>query len=147
MSGRCEHALALGAAGVINHGAEDEFRRVGEFTGGRPIDVVLDPVGAATFGPALRTLGADGRYVTTGVTVGHRAELHLGQVFVQGLTVTGVGRPDNRRIRETMLRLLTLVARGEVKPVVHAAMPLEEIAAAHEMLANGEVFGKLVLTL
>jgi NADPH2:quinone reductase len=46
-----------------------------------------------------------------------------------------------------MLRLLTLVARGAVKPVVHAAMPLEEIAAAHEMLANGEVFGKLVLTL
>jgi len=108
---------------------------------------VLDPVGAATFAAAMRTLGPDGRYVTTGVTVGHRADLHLGQVFLHGLTVTGVGRPDNRRIRESMLRLLTLVARGEVTPVVHAAMPLEEIAAAHEMLANGAVFGKLVLTL
>ncbi len=66
---------------------------------------------------------------------------------MQGLTVTGVGRPDNLRIRDTMLRLLRLVARGEVKPVVHASMPLEEIAAAHGLLANGEVFGKLVLTL
>ena len=144
---KAERALALGAAGVINHHAEDEFRRFGVFTAGQPIDVVLDPVGAATFTPAMKTLGPNGRYVTTGVTVGHRAELHLGQIFASGLTVTGVGRPDNLRIRDTMLRLLTLVARGEVTPVVHAAMPLEEIAAAHELLANGEVFGKLVLTL
>jgi NADPH:quinone reductase len=144
---KAERALALGAAGVINHAAEDEFRRVGAFTGGPPIDVVLDPVGAATFARAMRTLGPNGRYVTTGVTMGHRADLHLGQVFQHGLTVTGVGRPDNLRIRETMLRLLTLVSRGDVQPVVHASMPLEEIAAAHELLNNGEVFGKVVLTL
>ncbi len=144
---KVERALALGAAGVINHHAEDSFRSAGSFTGGRPIDVVLDPVGAATFRSALDVLGYGGRYVTTGVTVGHRADLHLGKVFTRGLTVTGVGRPDNLRIRDTMLRLLTLVARGAVKPIVHAAMPLEEIAAAHEMLQNGEVFGKLVLTL
>lgn len=144
---KVERALALGATGVINHHAEDDFRRFGSFTGGHLIDVALDPVGAATFAKAMRMLGRDGRYVTTGVTVGHRADLHLGQVFVQGQTVTGVGRPDNLRIRETMQKLLALVARGEVKPVVHAAMPLEEISAAHELLANGEVFGKLVLTL
>jgi NADPH:quinone reductase len=144
---KAERALALGAAGVVNHHAEDSFRRAGSFTQGRLVDVVLDPVGAATFTSALDVLGEGGRYVTTGVTAGHRAQLHLGRVFTQGLTVTGVGRPDNQRIRETMLRLLTLVARGEVKPVVHASMPLEEIASAHELLANGEVFGKLVLTL
>ncbi|HEX4019078.1 MAG TPA: zinc-binding dehydrogenase [Frankiaceae bacterium] len=144
---KAEHALALGAAGVINHHAEDDFRSVGSFTGGQPVDVALDPVGAATFAKAMRTLGPDGRYVTTGVTVGHRADLHLGQVFQHGLTVTGVGRPDNLRIRETMHRLLRLVSRGDVKPVVHASMPLEQIAEAHQLLAAGEVFGKLVLTL
>ena len=57
---KAERALALGAAGVINHDAEDDFRRVGTFTGGHPIDVVLDPVGAATFAPAMRTLGPTG---------------------------------------------------------------------------------------
>ena len=143
---KAERALSLGACGVINHSAEDDFGRVGTFTGGRPIDVVLDPVGATTFTRAMRTLGPNGRYVTTGVTMGHRADLHLGQVFLHGLTVTGVGRPDNRRIRETMQRLLTLVSRGEVQPMVHVSMPLEEIAAAHELLENGQVFGKVVLT-
>jgi NADPH:quinone reductase-like Zn-dependent oxidoreductase len=144
---KVERALALGAAGVINHHAEDDFRSFRSFTGGHLIDVALDPVGAATFTKAMKMLGRDGRYVTTGVTVGHRADLHLGQVFVQGQTVTGVGRPDNLRIRETMLKLLALVSRGEVTPVVHAALPLEEIASAHELLAKGEVFGKVVLTL
>jgi NADPH:quinone reductase-like Zn-dependent oxidoreductase len=144
---KAERAMALGAAGTINHDAETDFWGIGAITGGKLVDVVLDPVGAATFAKAMAMLGPDGRYVTTGVTVGHRADLHLGQVFVQGLTVTGVGRPDNTRIRHTMQRLLALVARGDVKPVVHASVPLEEIASAHEMLANGEVFGKVVLTL
>ncbi len=144
---KAERARSLGAAGVINHTAEPDFRSFGTHTGGKPIDVVLDPVGAATFTSAMKTLGPGGRYVTTGVTVGHRAELHLGRVFLLGLTVTGVGRPDNQRIRATMQHLLTLVERGAVKPIVHAALPIEEIAAAHEMLENGDVFGKLVLTL
>ena len=120
---KAERALALGAAGVINHAAEPDFRGFGAFTGGKPIDVVLDPVGAATFTSAMKTLGPGGRYVTTGVTVGHRQICIWASVFLLGLTVTGVGRPDNLRIRETMQRLLTLVERGEVKPVVHASMP------------------------
>ncbi len=144
---KAERALALGAAGVINHRAEPDTWNVAAMTGGKPVDVVLDPVGAATFSRAMKTLGPDGRYVTTGVTVGHRAELHLGRVFTLGLTVTGVGRPDSMRIRETTQHLLALVARGDVTPVVHASMPLEEIASAHEMLGSGEVFGKVVLTL
>ncbi len=144
---KAERAMALGAAGVVNHVAEPDSWDFGAITGAKPIDVVLDPVGAATFSRAVKTLGANGRYVTTGVTVGHRAELHLGRVFTLGLTVTGVGRPDNMRIRETMQHLLALVARGDVTPVVHASVPLEEIASAHQMLESGEVFGKVVLTL
>jgi NADPH:quinone reductase-like Zn-dependent oxidoreductase len=144
---KAERALALGAAGVLDHTAEPDFSGAGAITGGKAIDVVLDPVGAATFSRAMKALGANGRYVTTGVTVGHRADLHLGRVFTLGLTVTGVGRPHNPAIRQTMQRLLALVARGDVTPVVHASLPLEQIAAAHEMLQNGGVFGKVVLTL
>ena len=140
-------ARALGAADVIDHHAEEVAARVGALTGGRGVDVVLDPVGAATFPAALNSLRRDGRYVTTGVTAGHRADLHLGRVFERGLTVTGVGRPDNQRIREVMLRLLALVASGDVTPAVHAVLPLERIAEGHALLENSAVFGKVVLTL
>jgi NADPH2:quinone reductase len=139
-------ARSLGAASVINHYTEDVAARVRELTGDG-VDVVLDPVGAATFTAAMKSLRPHGRYVTTGVTAGHRAELHLGKVFERGLTVTGVGRPSNERIRDVMQQLLGLVSTGAVVPAVHAVLPLEEIAAAHQLLEDSAVFGKVVLTI
>ncbi len=140
-------ARELGAGDVIDHRRDDVAGRVADLTRGEGVDVVLDPVGAATFPAALNSLRRDGRYVTTGVTVGHHADLHLGRVFERGLTVTGVGRPDNQRIRDVMRHLLAMVACGDVKPAVHAVLPLERIAEGHELLEDSAVFGKVVLTL
>jgi NADPH:quinone reductase-like Zn-dependent oxidoreductase len=144
---KAERAAAIGADAVIDHYAGDVALRLQELTDGRGVDVVLDPVGAATFPAAVRSLARDGRYVTTGVTAGHRVELHLGRVFERGLTVTGVGRPSTAQIRGVMLALLALVADGAVVPVVQAVLPLRQIADAHRMLEGSEVFGKIVLTL
>jgi NADPH:quinone reductase-like Zn-dependent oxidoreductase len=38
-----------------------------------------------------------------------------------------------------------LIARGGVRPVVHAVLPLPDAAEAHRMLESGEVIGKIVL--
>lgn len=143
---KAEPARELGAADVIDHHQEDLAARVRELTSGAGVHAVLDPVGAATFPAALRALRPNGRYVTTGVTAGHRTELHLGRVFERGLTVTGVGRPDAESVRETMIRLLALVGRGGVRPAVHVVLPLERIAEGHQMLESNGVFGKVVLT-
>jgi NADPH2:quinone reductase len=140
-------AQALGAEAVIDHYTEDVAARVRELTGEPEsgVDVVLDPVGAATFPAAMKSLRREGRYVTTGVTAGHHANLHLGKVFERGLTVTGVGRPSNESIRVVMQRLLALVATGEVRPAVQAVFPLEEMPEAHRLLESSAVFGKLVI--
>ena len=139
-------AERLGATFVIDHYTEDVARRILDLTDGQGVDVVLDPVGAATFTPAMKSLRRNGRYVTTGVTAGHRADLHLGRVFERGLTVTGVGRPDNDHIREVMLALLVRVVLGVVQPAVHVVLPLNQIGAAHELLESSAVFGKVVLS-
>ncbi len=143
---KAEQAGALGVSDVIDHHRQDIAVRVRELTEDRGADVALDPVGAATFPVALDALAREGRYVTTGVTAGYRAELHLGRVFERGLTVTGVGRPDNERIRAVMQHLLALVARGAVRPAISEVVPLEEIARAHALLEGGAVFGKIVVT-
>ena len=147
-SWKADHARALGAADVINHYTEDIAARVRELTGGgldSGVDVVLDPVGGATFPAAMKSLRREGRYVTTGVTAGHHADIHLGKLFERGLTVTGVGRPNDERIRTVMEQLLSLVATGEVRPAVHAVLPLDQIADAHQLLESSAVFGKLVI--
>jgi NADPH:quinone reductase-like Zn-dependent oxidoreductase len=38
-----------------------------------------------------------------------------------------------------------LLERGEVRPIIHAALPLEQVAKAHRMLENYEHIGKIVL--
>ena len=73
-----------------------------EATDGRGVNVVLDHVGTPVFAAAIRSLAPEGRFVTCGVTAGHMGELHLGQLFVKGITLMGVGRPDNQRIAATM---------------------------------------------
>jgi len=109
--------------------------------------VVLDHVGAPVFSAAIRSLRPFGRYVTTGVTAGHLAELHLGRVFEKGLSILGVGRPDEHRVREVVIGLLGLVERGLVVPEVHSVFPLDDVAAAHELMESSDFFGKIVLSL
>lgn len=139
-------AREIGAEVVIDHYQEDIARRVLEVTNGRGVQVVIDHVGTPVWKAVMTSLAAWGRYVTTGVTAGHRVDLHLGQVFVKGTQIMGVGRPDEAQMAHTMIGLLRLIERGQVRPVVHATFPLEQIADAHRMMERSDFFGKIVLT-
>ena len=39
-----------------------------------------------------------------------------------------------------------LVADGSVRPMVHRTFPLDEVAAAHELMESGDHTGKILLT-
>jgi NADPH:quinone reductase len=110
------------------------------------VHVVLDHVGGPVWDAAFASLRPYGRFVTTGVTAGSRASLHLGQLFTKGVELHGVGRPDNHYLRNVMLGLLRLVDLKLVTPVVHAVVPLSEIRRAHEMMEASSFFGKIVLS-
>ncbi|WP_420432742.1 quinone oxidoreductase family protein [Candidatus Poriferisocius sp.] len=139
-------AVALGAEPAIDHYTDDIVAAVREATDGRGVDVVLDHVGTPVFAAAVRSLAPEGRFVTCGVTAGHMGELHLGQLFVKGITLMGVGRPDNQRIAATMRGMLAMIDQGQVTPVIAAVLPLGEIAEAHRLMESSSFFGKIVLT-
>ena len=138
-------AVELGAELAIDHYNDDIVAAVREATDGTGVNVVLDHVGTPVFAAAVRSLAPEGRFVTCGVTAGHTGELHLGQLFVKGITLMGVGRPDNKRIAATMRGLLAMIAQGQVTPVIAAVLGLDEIAEAHQMMESSEFFGKIVL--
>ena len=48
------------------------------------VDAVIDNVGAPLWDGSFRVMSRQGRFVTCGVTAGHRVSLHLGQTFVRG---------------------------------------------------------------
>lgn len=136
-----ERAHALGADVVYDRLEVDYGKQLHVDTGKRGVHLVLDSVGEAAWTNNVRALGVQGRLVTYGATTGPKAEADIRLMFWKQLTLMGstMGTPEDFR------RVMGLVFEGELEPVIHEVMPLDQIRRAHEMLEAGHVFGKLVL--
>ncbi|MBO1751528.1 NAD(P)H-quinone oxidoreductase [Actinotalea sp. BY-33] len=148
---RAARCLGLGAVAAVDHRSEDFVDRCRELTGDRGVDVVLDVVGAAYLGRNLEVLATGGRLAVIGLQKGRRAELDLGALLARRATVLGTtlrSRPPAEKaaiVAEVLEHVWPHVLSGAVRPVVHERLPLEDAARAHELMAAGEVFGKLLL--
>lgn len=138
----------LGADAAVNYRDED-FVEVAQAMGGA--DIILDVVGAAYLERNLRALAAGGRLVVIGLLGGASTSLDLSALMARRLSVLGTtlrSRPHDERaaIVAAVGRHVWPWIPARVHPHVHATLPLEEAMRAHEMLASGEVMGKVVLT-
>jgi len=131
----------LGAHVVYDRLEDDWSDSLWKDTDRRGVDVVLDSVGEAVWPSLLRSLAAGGRLVTFGATTGAGGRVDIRQVFWKQLSILGstMGTPEEFRT------VMDLVFQDRLRPAIHAALPLERARAAHEMLEEGGVFGKLVL--
>jgi NADPH:quinone reductase-like Zn-dependent oxidoreductase len=139
---KLERALALGA----DHAGDNRTSDVAAFalaaTDGRGVDMVLDHVGTALFGPSLTALAERGRLVTCGNTSGDSATIpSLGQLFHARRSILG---SDAYRPEEFGPVWETFCA-ARFPAVIDGEYPLAEAAAAQARLEAGDVFGKLVL--
>jgi NADPH:quinone reductase-like Zn-dependent oxidoreductase len=139
---KLERARALGADECINYSKDDWVKVIGQKTGRRGVDVVLENVGAATWPGAIRALGKGGRLVTCGGTSGPICETDVRQVFWKQISIIGSTMSTNAEFAEVMGQLF----RGRLKAIVDSVMPLKDGVAAQERLAAGKQFGKIVLT-
>jgi len=136
-----ERVRALGAHVVYDREEEDWGKQIFRDTGKAGVDLVFDSVGEAIWPKCLKALKVGGRLVTYGATTGAKGETEIRLVFWKQLSVLGSTMGNPREYRTVMDR----VFRGELKPVIHATLPLEEARKAHEILEAGEAFGKVVL--
>jgi NADPH:quinone reductase-like Zn-dependent oxidoreductase len=111
-------------------------------TGGRGADVVLEITGALTFDQSLRSLAPAGRLVVVGNLETKMVEINPGLIILKELEIIGSFATSTAELRE----VFELVAAGRLKPVVTGVMPLREAAAAHRILQDRGVFGRMVLT-
>jgi len=145
----------LGADIVISHRDEDFVDRVRAATDGRGADVILDIMGAAYLDRNLQALAADGRLVIIGMQGGVKAELNIGTLVSKRLRVIGtalrarpIDGPLGKRaiVDATVNSVWPMIAAGTVRPVIGARFPIQQAAEAHRLLASGETFGKILLT-
>ncbi len=144
-------ALAGGADEVVEARAEDWRDQVKAANGGRPVDVVFDPVGGEATDPAFRCLGWGGRHLVIGFP-GGIAALRTNLPLLKGASLVGVDirqfgeiEPDKANAnREETFRL---AATGVLRPAIAQTYPLEDFAAAMADAASGQSAGRIVLTM
>lgn len=132
----------LGADHVLDYsqpGWQKEVR--GLSRGG--VDVTVDYVGEATWRDSMKLTRSGGRILTCGATTGQSPPAELNHVFFRQLSVIG----STMGSRADLEAALTAAARGALRPVLDRSLPLAEAAAAHQLIEDRKVLGKLVLTM
>jgi len=133
-------ALDLGADHVINHRTEDFLEAVKRFTAGELVDIVVDHVGADTFGRSLGAVKRGGRVVTFGASSGDTVPVSLRHIFGKNLTIHGIYVGP----RSAFAQCLRLFPR-RLRTVVDSVFPFAETRAAYEKLLSRQFFGKIVV--
>jgi NADPH:quinone reductase-like Zn-dependent oxidoreductase len=136
-------AREIGAAEVINHHTQDLPAEIRRLTSNRGVDIVVEHVGEATWDRSVKCLTRGGRLVTCGATTGHKASIDLRFLFARQYSLIGT----YMGAKGELLRAARLFFAGHLVPIVDRRFPLQEAAAAHAHLEQGQQFGKVVLQL
>jgi NADPH:quinone reductase-like Zn-dependent oxidoreductase len=140
---KLEKARQLGADAVINYRTQPEFaERVRTLTAGQGVDLVFEHVGAAVWEQCFASLQDGGRMVICGVTSGHRASIHLGQLWTRKLSILGCSNEPHKDLEP----VLDLVEQRRVRGVVDSVFPMQEAEAAYRRIQSNDFFGKIILT-
>lgn len=139
---KCERALTLGADFVLNNRTGDIIGWAREVTQGAGVDMVLDHVGTALFGPSLFAIGLHGRLVNCGNASGDEATIpSLGYLFHSGISILG---SDPYRPEEFGPAWDDFCA-GHYDVVIDSVFALEDAAAAQSKMITNDFFGKILL--
>jgi NADPH:quinone reductase-like Zn-dependent oxidoreductase len=138
---KMKRAKTIGADEIIPYKKKDFVEEIKRLTHGRGVDVVLEHIGPETFGKSLACLAKKGRLVTCGVTSGPTVNLDLRFLFVRQLSVTGCYMGG----LEELKKVLRLVRKKKLRPVIDKVFSLREAAQALERMQSRQNFGKIIL--
>lgn len=135
-------AAELGAAAGVNYHEQDLTTAVLELTQGEGVDVILEHVGGKVFEVSLQALRPNGRMVVVGGHGGEVVPVDLITLFRNQWSIIGCQRQTEAELRQ----VFDLVGSGDLRPTIHAVLPLADAAEAHRILERREQVGKVILT-
>ncbi len=153
----------------IDYRTEDFVERTRQLTDERGVDAVFDAISVANFKRSYQALGESGQLVIYGFyknslsgSAGDKSAL-LGEfarwywqqwkwkLFPDAdkttafYLITGLREEQPHRFREDLATLFDLANSGKIAPQVWKTMPLADAAAAHRLIEERAVEGKIVL--
>lgn len=139
---RAEATREYGADHAINYRRQNLAEEVMRITDGHGVDVVFENIADPTLWPgAFNSLAFAGRLVTAGAHGGGTVPLDVKRLYLKRLRI--IGQPGTN-LKDVELAL-KLAAGGKIRAIIDRIMPLTEVGEAHELLANNQIIGKIVL--
>jgi NADPH2:quinone reductase len=151
-SSEAKRALAreCGADETVESGAADWRDQIKALTGGRGVDVVVDPVGGSALEPAFRSLAWRGRHLVIGFAGGEIPRLPVNLALLKGASLVGVDHrqfclfePETAAANEQ--RLFELYEQGALKPAIAERYPLDRFADAMRSAQSGRAAGRVIV--
>jgi len=143
-------AKRAGADAIVDSRSSTWRDDVKHANGGKPLDVVFDPVGDVFTEPAFRSLGWKGRLLVVGFAGGAIANLPANLALLKGAAMIGVNinafselEPD--LARQNVRELFSLYEQGKIHPPITQTFPLEEFAQAMTLVRSGQSAGRVIL--
>lgn len=133
----------VGADVILPRDPDDLPAALREAIGSPKVSVVADVVGGDAFPTVIEALKRGGRYTCSGAIAGPIVSLDLRTMYLNDLTFTGATiLPPN-----IFPDLVGYIERGEVRPLLAATYPLEELHAAQEAFMAKKHVGNIVVTM
>lgn len=138
----------LGADYAINSAEQDYVTWIVEHYG-KPrtrgasggVDVCVNYTGGETWSECFRTVKRGGRILTCGATAGYDPKTDLRYIWSFEYNIVG----SNGWTGEDHVRLLEMIAEGQLEPVIDSVRPMTEVRLSMGELAERKLFGKAVL--
>ena len=123
-----------------------------ELEAGHSVDVAIDCLGGEIMGKCIHYLTHGARWIMIAALAGTKTEIDLKNIYVRNVRIIGSTlrsrTPEMKAfiLSELVKNVFPKIETGEVKPTIHAVLPIEEAEAAHDILYKGQNVGKVVLT-
>ena len=123
-----------------------------ELDSGHSVDVAIDCLGGEIMGKCIHYLTHGARWIMIAALAGTKTEIDLKNIYVRNVRIIGSTlrsrTPEVKAqiLAELVEKVFPKIEAGEVKPTIHAILPIQEAEAAHDILYKGQNVGKVVLT-
>jgi NADPH2:quinone reductase len=139
----------LGLQHGINYKQRDYEEAVKDLTHGEGVDAVFEMLGGEHTAKSIRCLCDFGRVIIYGTATGQQPQLDTRALYAKGASLHGLWLTYVSTKKDLMdaawKQLSAWIAKGFLRPVVGAALPMERAADAYRLLLERKNFGKVVL--
>lgn len=122
-----------------------------ELSNGTSVDVAIDCLGGEIMGKCIHYLTHGARWIIIAALAGTKTEIDLKNIYMRNVRIIGSTlRSKSPEVKAQILanlveKIFPKIESGEIKPTIHAVLPITQAEAAQDILYKGQNVGKVVL--